>query len=390
MFKLIFSVLALATNAAELRTVEDKIPGEYIVVMKPNATLTTMDFHLQTTSSKCQQKKAMYEVEHEYRFLGEFKGYGAKLDEAALADILADDAVDYVEENARVYASQTCVRQTTNDWGLTRIPQISRVASTAYDYIARNEAGVTVYIVDSGIRRDHVDFEGRALFGTDTTTATPPRTDQNGHGTHVAGTVGGRLYGVAKTVRLVDVRVLDARGSGSTTGIVNGINWLANNCRAGGRTCIANLSLGGPAATATDNAVNAAHANGVLMIVASGNDGQNACNVSPARATQAFTVNAADVNDNRATFSNWGACTNLYAPGVNIRSAWHTSTTAVNTISGTSMASPHVAGVAARLLAANPALTPNDLRNQIIQRMSGNVVRNNPTQTPNQYVRLTC
>jgi subtilisin family serine protease len=177
-----------------------------------------------------------------------------------------------VEENAIFYATQTpaCVRQTTTDWGLTRIPQISRVASNAYDYINRAEGGVTVYVVDSGIRRTHTDFGGRAVFGVDTTCgnvcANPPRTDQNGHGTHVAGTVGGRLYGVAKTVRMVDVRtactcvslqcawrgagtglgvcfrgqvrVLDARGSGSTTGIVNGINWLANNCRASGRTYV--------------------------------------------------------------------------------------------------------------------------------------------------------
>jgi subtilisin family serine protease len=267
---------------------------------------------------------------------------------------------------------------------------VRSVRSTNYDYPSQTWTNIEVYVLDTGIRRSHTEFQNRAVWGTDSISRSPHRTDRQGHGTHVAGTIGGRLFGVAKGVRMIDVRVLGDDGGGTMSSIIGGINWVANRQRGLRRTGIANLSLGGPFSLANNRAVDAATAAGVLMVTASGNENQNGCNVSPGSASTALNVNAADINDNPARFSNWGTCTHIYAPGVDIRSAGHRGDTAVATMSGTSMAAPHMAGVAAKILAENPRQSVQQLRAAVFQRATRNAMRRVDRNTPNVYLRHTC
>jgi subtilisin family serine protease len=220
---------------------------------------------------------------------------------------------------------------------------------------------VTAYVIDTGIRFAHTDLGGRAKSGYDAIDG-GTADDCNGHGTHVAGTVGGSTYGVAKGVALVAVRVLDCAGSGSTAGVIAGIDWVTDHHQPGA-PAVANMSLGGSVSSALDAAVTRSIADGVTYAVAAGNGNaagtpQDACKSSPARVPDALTVGATDRNDAPASFSNYGRCVDLFAPGVGITSAWHTGDTAVNTISGTSMATPHVAGVAALVLEGQPKAGP--------------------------------
>ena len=211
--------------------------------------------------------------------------------------------------------------------------------------------GVTAYVIDTGILTSHSDFGSRARTGYDAITPTSPKVDCNGHGTHVAGTIGGTTYGVAKNVSLVAVRVLDCNGSGSTSGVINGINWVIGDHGVGVKA-VANMSLGGGASTALDTAIRNLVTDGVTTVVAAGNSGRNAGNYSPARVSQAITVGASDSADNLASYSNYGAIVDVIAPGTNITSDWFDGAT--NTISGTSMATPHVAGVMALYLNSVP------------------------------------
>jgi subtilisin family serine protease len=220
---------------------------------------------------------------------------------------------------------------------------------------------VIAYVIDTGIQFSHVDFGGRAVSGYDAVDG-GTADDCNGHGTHVAGTVGGSTYGVAKEVRLVAVRVLDCGGSGSISGVIAGIDWVTANHQAG-RPAVANMSLSGRVSTALDNAVARSIEDGITYAVAAANGDvagvpQDACASSPARVAAAMTVGASDRTDAPASFSNYGPCVDLFAPGVGITSDWYTSTTATNTISGTSMATPHVTGVAALYLQTEPGASP--------------------------------
>jgi subtilisin family serine protease len=208
-------------------------------------------------------------------------------------------------------------------------------------------------------------------------------TDCNGHGTHVAGTVGGSTYGVAKGVSLVAVRVLDCSGSGTTAGVVSGINWVTSNAI---KPAVANMSLGGGASTTLDNAVSSSVSSGVTYAVAAGNSGKNACNYSPARAPTAITVGATDSTDAKPSWSNFGSCLDIFAPGVSITSAWYSSTTATNTISGTSMASPHVAGGAALILAKNPSFTPAQVTSALTTAATTGVVTSAGNRSPNRLL----
>jgi len=304
-----------------------------------------------------------------------------------------------------VTASQSCGLQNNAPWGLDRIDKTSADdMDDSFGYRSEGGSGVNSYVIDTGILIGHTDFGTRATWGINYA-GDGQNTDCNGHGTHVAGTVGGTKFGVAKKTNLIAVKVLTCAGSGSNTGVINGINWVASDYKAKKKPSVANMSLGGTFSSATNNAVNAAVTAGVVMVVAAGNDKSDACNYSPASATSAISVGATYTDasgmsqqDERASFSNFGTCVTLLAPGQMIDSAWHTSPTATKTISGTSMASPHVAGVAALYMSiTNPTPSPAEVKSFLVKNALNNQIDLACTglsalcqQTPNKLLHLVC
>ena len=326
-------------------------------------------------------------------------GYSARLPVAAVAALAADPRVAFVERDGIMKADTT---QTGATWGLDRIDQRARPVDGSYTY-AGTGSGVKAYIIDTGIRFSHADLGGRAIRGTDTVTsggilglfgggsASTNGEDCNGHGTHVSGTVGGATYGVAKQVTLVAVRVLDCGGSGATSGVIAGVDWVTGNHQPG-QPAVANMSLGGGASAALDTAVQNSINDGVAYGLAAGNGNQlgmaeNACNTSPARVAAGMTIGASDANDAKASFSNYGNCVDWFAPGVNITSAWYTNDSATNTISGTSMATPHVVGVAALYLGTNTAASPAQVRDSLYNLTTKGIVTS--SSTTNNHLLFT-
>jgi subtilisin family serine protease len=274
----------------------------------------------------------------------------------------------------------TMATQSGATWGIDRIDQRNRPLSGTFTY-NNTGSGVTAYVIDTGIRFTHSQFGGRAISGFDSVDG-GQATDCHGHGTHVAGTIGGSTYGVAKGVTLVGVRVLSCSGSGTTSGVISGVNWVTGNHQAG-QPAVANMSLGGGISSALDTAVRNSIADGVTYAIAAGNSNANACNASPARVSQAITVGATTSSDVRASFSNFGTCLDIFAPGQSITSAWSTSNTATRTISGTSMATPHVAGVAALYLQGNRTASPATVRNALVANGTAGVVASAGSGSPN-------
>lgn len=260
--------------------------------------------------------------------------------------------------------------QTNATWGLDRIDQRKRPLNGSYTYNT-TASSVTAYIIDTGILSGHQEFSGRVTGGVTAINDGRGSSDCNGHGTHVAGTVGGRTYGVAKGVKLFAVRVLDCAGSGSNSGVIAGVDWVTYNHT---KPAVANMSLGGGASQALDDAVRNSIGAGVTYAVAAGNENQNACNVSPARVSSALTVGATTRTDSRASFSNYGSCVDLFAPGQDITSAWYSSSSSTRTISGTSMASPHVAGAAALYLQSNQGASPSTVASNLNSTATTGVV----------------
>jgi subtilisin family serine protease len=332
--------------------------------------------------------------EHARRFGGDvefvythaLKGYAMSLPDAAAPALAHLPGVVSVEADSE-YSIDTTESPVT--WGLDRIDQRNRPLSNSYTY-TNTGASVTAYIIDTGIRFSHVEFGGRAVAGYDAVTAGGNAADCNGHGTHVSGTVGGSTYGVAKDVQLVAVRVLNCSGSGTTAQVVAGIDWVTGNHQAG-QPAVANMSLGGSASTAIDTAVRNSIADGVSYAIAAGNGflglfAQNACGTSPARVTEAMTVSATDSSDRKPSWANVGTCVDWFAPGVNVTSAWYSSDTATNTISGTSMATPHTTGVAALYLQSNPTASPSQVQEALRAAATTGVVVSPGSGSPNRLL----
>jgi subtilisin family serine protease len=320
-------------------------------------------------------------VRPDYVYTHALTGFAGRISDAARAGLLRDNRVVRVEPDGIATIVTTVTTQPGATWGLDRVDQRTLPLSTSYSY-SRTGAGVTAYIIDTGIRFAHGEFGGRAASGYDAVDG-GSADDCNGHGTHVAGTVGGATYGVAKSVSLVAVRVLDCSGSGSWSGVIAGIDWVVGNHQAG-NPAVSNMSLGGGASSSVDDAVRRMIADGVASAVAAGNGNrggraQNACNYSPARVAEAMTIGATDRTDTKPSWSNYGSCVDWFAPGVGITSSWYTSNTATNTISGTSMATPHTAGVAALYLQGNPGASPQTVRDALFENASVNAVKKSAT-----------
>lgn len=316
-------------------------------------------------------------VKVHYRYRYAIKGFAATIPEAALEGISRNPMVEYIEPDGIVTAGAT--QTNPPSWGLDRIDQRNLPRDYSYTY-QNNGSGVTVYIIDSGIRMTHNEYNGRASSGWDFIDNDADASDCHGHGTHVAGTVGGTTVGVAKNVSLVAVRVLNCNGSGSYSAVIAGVDWVTNNHVS---PAVANMSLGGGYSSSLNTAVNNSVAAGVVYAVSAGNSNRNACNYSPASAANALTIGSSTSSDYRSSFSNYGSCVDIFAPGSGIYSSTMSSNSSYASWSGTSMASPHVAGVAALYLAANTNATPAQVETAIKNGATSGVLNNIGTGSPN-------
>ncbi|MDS7929129.1 S8 family peptidase [Acinetobacter sp. V102_4] len=305
-----------------------------------------------------------------------------------LPDTAATAFVEAMKKNPQVLSVENDIvmkidatTQSNPDWGLDRIDQKALPLNSAYSYL-QTGSGTTAYIVDTGILSSHQQFSGRVLSGYTAISDGNGTTDCNGHGTHVAGTVGGSTYGVAKNVNLVPIRILGCDGSGASSNVIAGLDWILKN---GKKPAVVNMSLGGDASTSLDSAVENLFDNGYVMVVAAGNSNTDACSASPARVSKALTVAATDNTDTRASYSNYGSCVDIFAPGSQINSSWIGSNTATKVLNGTSMATPHVAGVVAEMLQSTPTATPQTISTNLLNQASSNVVKN-PSGSPNRLL----
>lgn len=391
--KTIYLPLVVTEGDAALLTAPpagELIANQYIVVLRNDLVNSA------SVTAIAAEMAATYGGELLYTYEDALNGFAIKFGEersaTGVAGLSQDARVEVLEQDTTVSLADEDVAEATQSgapWGLDRIDQRNRPLSGTFTY-NRTGAGVRAYIIDTGIRTSHTQFGGRALNGYDAVDGALPAADCNGHGTHVAGTVGGSTYGVAKGATLYAVRVLDCNGSGTNSGVIAGINWVANQKRANPSIpMVANMSLGGGASSTLDTAVNTAINLGVTFAIAAGNSNANACNYSPARVANAITVGATTSTDARASYSNYGSCLDLFAPGSSITSAWYSGDTATNTISGTSMATPHVAGAAAIYLQGNTGASPATVANALRTNATANVVISPGTGSANRLLFMT-
>jgi subtilisin family serine protease len=369
-----------APLTADLRLAPEAtaVSNSWIVVLKDGSTTKA------ATPATARSLVAEHDGSLGQVYRSALQGFSATLTKSEAAEVARDPKVAYVQQNQTMRINDT---QSDATWGIDRVDQRNLPLNKTYTYNT-TASNVTAYIIDTGIRTSHSEFGGRASVGTDTVGGGQNGQDCNGHGTHVAGTVGGKTYGVAKGVKLVAVRVLDCNGSGTTAGVVAGIDWVTAHAV---KPAVANMSLGGGVDATLDNAVKKSIASGVSYSVAAGNGNflglpANACNYSPARVPEAITVGATNSSDRRASFSNYGTCLDVFAPGVDITSAWKDSDSATKTISGTSMATPHTVGVAALYLATHTTATPAQVRDAVVNGATSGKVQDPRTGSPNKLL----
>lgn len=387
-----FLLFAMVANAARFLTRDAPIDGQYIVVFKKNLGKDAMTAHKEVATFKNVQIARHYSI-------GElFNGYSARMDQDSLNYLLDQPEIDYIEQDGMAHASDyfkteevpsknedVCATQEGATWGLVRTSEVELNINGKYNY-DKDGTGAYAFVLDTGIYVEHNDFNGRASWGANFVDS--DNTDGNGHGTHCAGTIGGTKYGLAKKCRLVAVKVLSAGGSGSWSGVIDGINYVANDAR---RPATINLSLGGGFMQSVNDAVDAATNHGrVTVVAAAGNNNGDTCQFSPASAPTAIAVGATDNMDRKASFSNHGKCMNLFAPGAAVTSTWIGNPDADNTISGTSMASPHVCGIATKYLGTRPEDAPAVVKAWILQAATGNLVTGVPANTANLLLNDMC
>jgi len=362
-----------AAGAQEVQTTERAIPGQYIVVLKDDQTPRANVRPVVDDLARQSGARVTHVFENAIR------GFAASMSATAAAALARNPRVRYIEQDSERFIVET---ESGATWGLDRIDQRDRPLNGTYTY-ETSAANVNVYVIDTGIRATHAEFGGRVSMDFTAISDGNGTNDCNGHGTHVSGTIGGATYGVAKSVTLHAVRVLDCNGSGTTSGVIAGVDWVTANRIL---PAVANMSLGGGASTALDDAVRNSVAAGVTYAIAAGNSNADACSSSPARVSQALTVGSSTSGDVRSSFSNFGTCVDLFAPGSSITSAWNTSDTATNTISGTSMATPHVAGAAALYLANDPGASPSTVHAALVNNASVNKLTSIGTGSPNRLL----
>ncbi|KAL9042042.1 MAG: hypothetical protein Q9180_000879 [Flavoplaca navasiana] len=418
----VFNTETIHKDAAPVlsSTQAKQIPDSYIIVFKKHVSHEAAAVHhtwvqdqhaeLETTrrqlSKRSQVPLMTYGgLKHTYNLAGGFLGYSGHFDEDVIEKVRRHPDVEYIERDSEVHTMDDPATEKSAPWGLARICHRDELTfSTFNKYLFSSDGGegVDVYVIDTGTNYNHVDFEGRAHWGK-TIPAGDADEDGNGHGTHCSGTIAGKKFGVAKKANVYAVKVLRSNGSGSMSDVVKGVEWAAirhaDNVKAakagkkkGFKGSTANMSLGGGKSPTLDLAVNAAVDLGLHFAVAAGNDNADSCNFSPAAAEKAVTVGASTIADERAYFSNFGKCNDIFAPGLNILSTWVGSKYATNTISGTSMASPHVAGLLAYLLSLQPSsdsaysvaeITPKKLKAQLLAIASKGKLTGVPTSTTN-------
>lgn len=403
-----------STNAKELK-------DSYIVVFKKHVNSASATAHQswvqdlhQTVETKKMRKRSQFTfkndvfdgLKHTYDIAGSLLGYSGRFDEEVIEQVRRHPDVEFIEKDSEVHTMEDHETQSNAPWGLARISHrdsLSFGTFNKYLYSSQGGEGVDVYVIDTGTNVEHVDFEGRASWGK-TIPAGDEDVDGNGHGTHCSGTVAGKTFGVAKKANVYAVKVLRSNGSGSMSDVIKGVEWAATSHsqklaaaksgagKKGWKGSAANMSLGGGKSVTLDLAVNAAVDAGIHFAVAAGNDNADSCNYSPAAAEKAITVGASTLADERAYFSNYGTCNDIFAPGLNILSAWIGSKHAVNTISGTSMASPHVAGLLAYFLSLQPekdsafavaSITPAKLKKDLIAISTRDALTDIPSDTVN-------
>jgi subtilisin family serine protease len=387
---MLFVILALISavyGLVEIQGREDPscIPGQYMVRYHVNSTLEDVYKHWTEVEATATEVIAKYNINNYY------KGFAARMSDEMAESLQNHPLVAEMSLDCIMTAYQQCnSRQDMSpSWGLARVSHYGNINNGMNNHYTTHTGGganVWVYVLDTGIYVNHPDLRPRASWGANY--AGGNNNDGNGHGTHCAGTIAGAAHGIAKSANVIAVKVLSDSGSGSISGIVSGIQWSTSNCNpSAGNRCCMSMSLGGTSGGTMRTAIQAAVNAGIAVIVAAGNSNANACNFFPAAYPECITVGATDAYDYRSSFSNYGTCVDIFAPGTGITSTWYDGSTAV--LSGTSMACPHVAGEAAVLLSER-AYTPSQLRSELIARGQNNMITSPGTGSPNVLLYNNC